>query len=166
MKVTVKHLAKALGVLIATNLLAFAQTANTPVSSVKPKNAVESSAGEARSKTEELREHQLRVFREHILTRILDSIKGMDEAGLRISARNQILDYLASDKAPSPDKQVLATQIARDAMADLHDHGAEMLPFMAGYLSNNLGSWIRKHRPNLTEDFDKAVKTSVKVDRS
>lgn len=166
MRVTVKHLAKILGVLLASNLIAFGQTANTPASSVKSHNTVESPAGEAKSKANELREHQLRVFREHILTRILDGIKGMDEAGLRLSARNQILDYLTSDKAPSEEKQALATQLAREAVADLREHGAELQPFMANYLSNNLGNWIQKHRPNLIEDFEKAVKAGVRVDRS
>lgn len=166
MKVTVKHLAKILVLLIVTNLMALAQTANTPVSSVKSKSAVESSTRESNSKANELREQQLRVFREHILTRILDSTKGMDEPGLRLSARNQILHYLANDKAPSDEKQALATQIARDAVVDLREHGAEIQPFMANYLSNNLRGWIQQHRPNLTEDFDKAVKASVKVNRS
>ena len=165
MKVTVKHLAKISGVLIVTNLMALAQT-NTPVSSVKPKSAVESSAGEAKSKADELREHQLSVLREHILTRILNSIKGMDEAGLRLSARNQILDYLASDKAPTDETTALATHIAREAVADLREHGAEIQPFMVNYLSNNLGNWIQKYRANLIEDFEKAVKAGVKVDRS
>ena len=165
-RITVKDLAKILGILLAAKLMAFGQIADKPVSSVKPRNAVESSAKDVKSEADELRERQLRIFREHILTRILVSIKGMDEAGLRLSARNQILDYLTSDKAPTDEKQALATQIARDAVADLREHGAEMLPFMANYLSTNLGGWIQKHRPNLTEDFEKAIKASVKVDPS
>jgi len=165
MKLPMKRLA-ILCVLSASNGMAFAQTANAPVSPVKPKGAVESSVRDVTSKADELREYQLRVFREHIVARIRDGIKGMNEAGLRLSARNQLLNYLASDKALSDEKKALATQIARDAVADLREHGAEIQPFMANYLSNNLGNWIQKYRPNLTEDFEKAVKVGVKLDRS
>lgn len=37
---------------------------------------------------------------------------------------------------------------------------------MLGYLSNNLGSWIQKYRPNLTEDFEKTIKAIGKVNAS
>src|SRR5919205_3189460 len=90
-----------------------AQTAKTP-----PINA------------DEMRAYQLRVFRQHVLARTLDNIKKMDEAGLRVSARNQLLAYLASENPPSNEKQALATQIARDALTDIREHNDEIEPFM------------------------------------
>src|SRR4051812_6295395 len=88
-------------VLIASSVI-LAQNSKTP-----PVNA------------DEMREQQLRVFREHVLARALDNIKKMDEAGLRVSARNQLLTYLANEKPPSDERQALATQVARDALMDL-----------------------------------------------
>jgi len=90
----------------------------------------------------------------------------MEEAGLRLSARTQILTYLTNEKVPSAEKQILATQIARDGLEDLRDHGGEIAPFMLSYLSSNLGSWIQKHRPNLTEEFEKAIKANANIDSS
>jgi hypothetical protein len=139
-----------------------AQTTKTPppVTTVKP--AVDNRpAG-----TDEMREHLLRVFREQILARTLDNIKKMDEAGLRVSARNQLLSYLATDKAPADEKQALATQIARDALTDLRDHADEITPFMRNYLSNDLAGWIQKYRPGLSEDFEKTLKATANADPS
>jgi hypothetical protein len=90
----------------------------------------------------------------------------MDEPGLRISARNQVLTYLTSEKKPSDEKQALATQIARDALTDLREHNEEITPFMLSYLSSDLVSWIQKHRPNLLEDFEKTINAIPKVDAS
>jgi hypothetical protein len=118
------------------------------------------------AKTDDLREHQLRVFREHVLARAVDSIKKMDEAGLRVSARNQLLSYLVSDKAASEEKQMLATQIAREALTDLREHNDEIIPFMLSYLANDLGSWIQKYRPILTEDLEKIANGRANSDVS
>jgi hypothetical protein len=84
----------------------------------------------------------------------------MDEAGLRLSARNQILTYLSEKKPASDETKELANQIALDGLADLSSHSAEILPFMANYLSNNLGAWIQKYRPELTVKFLNAVKAN------
>ena len=151
-------------VLIIASAVVLAQTAKPPSTSVT-KTMVEPAA-ENRRIADEMREHQLRVFRDHVLARALDNIKKMDEAGLRVSARNQILTYLASEKNPSDDRQSLATQIARDALTDLREHNEDITPFMLSYLSNDLGSWIQKYRPNLIEDFEKTINASVKVDVS
>lgn len=152
-------------VLLTANSVVFAQTAK-PQSAAEKRPTVQSGADNRLSNGDELREHQLRTFREHVLSRALDSIKKMDEVGLRISARNQLLSYLAADKSPSDEKQALATQIARDALTDLREHSDEIIPFMLSYLSNDLGSWIQKHRPNLTEDFEKTIKATAKFDAS
>lgn len=120
----------------------------------------------AKSKADELRKNQLHVLREHVLARILESLKKMDEAGLRMSARNQVLTYLASEKPQSDQKQTLTTQIALEGLTDLREHGGDVSPFMLSYLTNNLGSWIQKHSPSLTEEFENAVKAQKKVDAS
>lgn len=117
-------------------------------------------------KADEMREHQLRVFREHVLARTLDNIKRMDEPGLRVSVRNQILRYLASEKNPSDERQALATQIAQDALMDLREHDEEVEPFMLSYLSNDLVSWIQKYRPHLLEKFEKTINAMPNVDAS
>lgn len=165
-KLSAKRSANLLVVLVLINSMAFAQTGNKPVPPVKTRTTVEPGPKAPGSRADELREQQLRVFREHVFARAVDNIKKMDEPGLRISARNQILSYLASHKTSSDDKQALATQIARDALADLREHHEEIMPFMLNYLSNNLGSWIQKHRPNLNEEFEKTTRAIVKGDAS
>ena len=122
--------------------------------------------GNARSKAQELREHQLRVLRDHVLARTLESIRKMEEPGLRISARNQMLTYLTGDKARLDDKEALTTELVTGALTDLREHGKELVPFMFSYLSNNLGSWIQKYRPDLTPDFEKAVAANAKTEAS
>jgi hypothetical protein len=166
MKMTLRYLATLFLSLVFTGSEILAQTGNKSSTSVKTQTSVESTAKTPRSKADELREQQLRVFQEHVLASTIDSIKKMDEAGLRLHARNQILTYLTKDKTPSDQEQALATQIALDALADLREHAEELNAFMFSYLSSDLRSWIQKYRPNLTEDFEKAVKANVKVDAS
>lgn len=163
MKTIVKRSANMFIVLVMASSVILAQTAKTP--SVT-RTAVEPTVEKSRSKPDEMREHQLRVLREHVLARALDNIKKMDEAGLRVSARNQILTYLAREKNPSAERQALATQIARDALTELREHNEEMTPFMLSYLSNDLASWIQKHRPNLIEDCEKTINAMPRVDAS
>src|SRR5688500_9539219 len=165
MKLVVKRLAIPLVLSVFVNSTAVAQSGNKALPPVKNQTAVEPTT-KAPQPTDELRQEQLRVFREHILARAVNNIKKMEEVGLRLSARNQILSYLANDKAPSDEKQALATQIAQDAMADLREHHEEITPFMLSYLSNDLASWIQSHRPDLIEDFEKTTKTIVKGDAS
>lgn len=109
MRLIVKGLANPLILLVAFNTTAVAQADNKALPSVKTRTAVESTVKAPQSTANEMREQQLRVFREHVLARALDDIKKMEEAGLRLSARNQILSYLVHDKASSDEKQVLAT---------------------------------------------------------
>jgi hypothetical protein len=144
-----KRLANLCLVAVMASSVILAQTAKTP-----------------RVNTDELRQYQLRVFREHVLARALDSIKKMDEAGLRVSARIQILTYLTRQKVSSDEKQTLATQIARDALRDLREHNEEITPFMLSYLSNELVSWVQKYRPNMVEEFEKTINEMPKIDKS
>src|ERR1044071_2580267 len=163
-KTIMKRSANLCIVVIMASSVTLAQTATTPPGSVT-RTGIEPSENRG-PKADELREHQLRVLREHVLARALDNIKKMDEAGLRVSARNQILTYLASEKNTSTERRILATQIARDALTDLRDHSGDITPFMLSYLSNDLGSWIQKHRPNLVEDFEKTINATTRVDVS
>ena len=152
MKKTIKCVGNLSLVLLVANAIALAQTSNR------------SSNVKARTETEELRVQELRAFRDHVLTRTLDSIKKMDEPGLRLSARNQVLVFLSTTKISSGQSQELATQIALDALADFREHGEALLPFMATYLANDLGGWIEKYQPSLKDNYDKSVKPSLKTD--
>jgi hypothetical protein len=160
-----KNSAKLCIVLIMTSSVILAQSPKTSPTSIA-NTAVKPTVENRHSKPDEMREQQLRVFREHVLARALDNVKKMDEAGLRISARNQLLTYLTSETKPSDEKQTLATQIARDVLADISEHNEEISTFMLSYLSNDLGSWIQKYRPNLIEDFERTIKTTAQVDAS
>src|ERR1043166_67506 len=114
-KRTTSRYANATLVLLLASCVLLAQTTKSgppSVTKTSPAPTVEKS----RSEADVLREHQLRVLRETLLTRTVDNIKKMDEAGLRISARNQLLAYLSSEKPPSDARQTVATQIARDAL--------------------------------------------------
>jgi hypothetical protein len=161
-KTIMKRLANLCVVLIIACSAILAQTAKTPPTKPAAGPTVEN----RRSKSDEMREYKLRVFREHVLARALDSIKKIDEAGLRLSARNHVLTYLASEKVSSDEKQAHATQIARDALTDLQKHNEEITPFMLSYLSNDLVSWVQKHRPNLLEDFEKTINAIPRIDAS
>lgn len=160
-----KRLAYLCALLGVTVCLSFAQNPRTPRSSVT-KPASEPAVEDHPANADDMREHQLRVFRDHILARALDNIRKMDEAGLRVSARNQLLSYLVTDKQLSDENEVLATQIAREALTDLREHNDEIIPFMLSYLSNDLGSWIQKHRSSLKEEFEKTIDAKVNGDAS
>lgn len=153
-------------VLVLANSGTLAQASNTIGPASKSQSAVKTTSKSSRPEPEDLREHQLRVFRDHILSRTLDSIKKMDEAALRLSARNQILTYLSEKKPALGETKQLCNQIALDSLADLSSHGAEILPFMANYLSNDLGAWIQKYQPELTEKFQNAVKANRNIGES
>ena len=135
--------------------LAQTSTANKPYpNKSKPKRIFRTQQSEA----ENLREQHLRVFRKHILTRTLDQIKKMNEVGLRLSARNQILSYLSENKTPSKDEKLTVTRLALDSLTDFSEHSEDILPFMADYLLSDLGAWIQKYSPDLTEKFESVAK--------
>lgn len=165
---TLTHVIRLCLVLVVTASMVVAQTGNrsATTSSRKTNKPVEPATKVSQSNTNELRENQLRVLREHVLARTVESLKKMDEAGLRLSARNQVLTYLTSEKPPSEEKQTLTTQLALEGLTDLREHGEEITPFMRSYLSNDLGSWIQKYRPNLSEEFEKTVKANGNVGAS
>lgn len=108
--------------------------------------------------TPDLRRVQLRMLREGALTRVVAGVKDVNEAALRISARNQILLHLGDRKADE-ENGALTAQIASDALADFGEHAEEIPPFMADYLFNDLGAWIQKHQPKLAERLEAVEKS-------
>lgn len=152
-------------ILVLANSSLLAQASRQDVSRTTPRSEADPGAKPGLP-TEDSREYELRIFREHIFARTLESIKKMDEPALRLSARNQILTYLSEERPQTTETKHLAYQVALDALADLDQHGGEILPFMASYLSNNLGAWIQKYRPELTEKFQNASKANKNIDHS
>ena len=152
-------------VMLTVSTVILAQTAK-PSPKSPTKRGSDATGENRRPGVDDLRAHQLNVLREHALARVLDNIKKMDEAGLRLSVRNQVLSYLGSDKVAIDEKSTLTTQIAREALEDLRLHYEEIDPFMLSYLANDLRSWIQKHRPNLIEECEKTIKATVKPEAS
>lgn len=118
--------------------------------------ASEAAAAEARS----LRTQQLLILHEDILSRTLDSIKKMDEGGMRLSVRIQLLAYLSETKTLSGKHASLKRKLALDAIADLSDHHREMPRFMRDYLLGDLAAQIEKHQPDLTEKLNDVKETA------
>lgn len=123
--------------------------------------ASESAAAEARS----LRTQQLLILHEDILSRTLDSIKRMDEGGMRLSVRIQLFAYLAETKTLSGKHASLKRKLALDAIADLSDHHREMPRFMRDYLLADLAALIEKYQPDLTEKLN-GVKETARIGES
>jgi hypothetical protein len=115
----------------------------------------------------DLRRVQLRMLRESTLARVVESVKEMDDAALRISVRNQILMHLGDRKIGEEDESLTA-RMASDSLTDFDEHGEEVPPFMADYLFNELGAWIQKHQPKLAERLqgvEKNRKSEKDIDR-
>jgi len=107
---------------------------------------------------EDWRRAQLRALRESILSRVVESIKEMEEATLRVSVRNEFLLYLGR-RGPAEADRGLASQLASDALADLVQHAEEIPPSTANFLFNDLAAWIQKHEPQLAERLAAAEKS-------
>jgi len=127
-----------------------AQESKTAPLSAKAKQEQEETRG--------LRHTYLRVLKESTLKRVVDSIKSMDEAALRMSARNQLITHLTGGAMPSEEHKLLAARIASDAITDFSEHSEEIPPFMADYLLSDLGAWIQKYQPQLIEPYQAAEK--------
>lgn len=119
----------------------------------KPPSAPQTPEG-----TLDLRRVQLRMLREGTLSRVVAGVKDVNEAALRISARNQLLMHLGDDRKADEENGPLTAQIASDALADFGEHAEEIPPFMADYLFNDLGAWIQKHQPKLVERLEVVAK--------
>jgi uncharacterized protein YnzC (UPF0291/DUF896 family) len=115
-------------------------------------------AKQEQEETRVLRHTYLRVLKESTLKRVVDSIKSMDEAALRMSARNQLITHLTAGAMPSEEHKLLAARIASDAIADFSEHSEAIPPFMADYLLSDLGAWIQKYQPQLIEPYQAAEK--------
>jgi len=114
----------------------------------------------------DLRRAQLRLLRESTLLRVVGGIKDMDEAALRISARNQLLMHLDGDLKAGEEEKALTAQIASDALTDFDEHGEDIPPFMADYLFSDLSAWIQKHQPKLVERLQSVEKNRKSVNES
>lgn len=134
-----------------------------PVGAQK-KSACEKSVKPADAEAQSLRNQQLQILHENLLSRTLDSIKKMDEVALRLSVRNQLLTYLWESKTLSGKHVSLKRNLALDAMADLNDHHLEMSRFMEDYLLADLAALIEKYDSDLTEKL-KATKEAAKLGR-
>lgn len=159
MKNTIQHISRLIFVLVLAHSLSVAQGTKTLLPS-------DTSKGESRkiTKTEQerqMRGGQLKMLRNSTLIRTVDSIKKIDEPALRISARNEVLQYLTLDAVSEEDK-TLATIIARDALADFSEHADEIMPSLGEYLFSNLAAWIRKYQPSLSEKLEALEKTKMK----
>jgi hypothetical protein len=102
-------------------------------------------AGSAR-----LRDQQLRMLHDNLLSRTSDSIKKMDEVALRISARNQTLHYLWKSKILSDKHLSLKRSLTLETIADLNDHHEEIPKSMLDYLVSDLAGIIEKYHTSLT----------------
>lgn len=136
---------------------------SAPVGAQK-KSAREQSVKAADAEARSLRNQQLLILHENLLSRTLDSFKKMDEVALRLSVRNQLLAYLWESRTLSGKHASLKRDLALDAIADLNDHHLEMPRFMVDYLLADLAALIEKHDPNLSEKL-KAVKEAAKIGR-
>ena len=135
-------------VLMATSICARANPAAT-----KPKAVGLAGSRSSQKDQDRLRKEQLRIFQEHVLTRVLSNIQKMDEVALRLSARNQILKYLVKLKPQAESNKLAALKLAQEALEDIEDHRLEIPPTMTDYLLGDLGAWIEQHEPGLTRRF-------------
>lgn len=135
-----------------------------PIGAQKKNPGKRSATESAATKERSLRNQQLLILHEDLLSRTLESIKKMDEVALRLSVRIELLAYLWESKTLSGKHISLKRNLALDAIADLNDHHGEMPRVMLNYLSPDLAALIEKHQPDLTERL-KAVKEAAKIGR-
>lgn len=79
---------------------------------------------------------------------------------MRISARNQMLQYLWESKVLSDKHLSLKRSLALDTIADLNSHHLEIPKFMLGYLVSDLAALIEKHQPDISEKLQAARETA------
>jgi hypothetical protein len=127
-----------------------------PVCGQKKSTTERSTHQAADAEAARLRKQQLYLLHDGILSRTLDSIKKMDEVALRISARNQLLQYLWESKVVSNKHLSLKNSLALDSIADLSTHHSEIPKFMLAYLVADLAALIEKHQPDLSEKLQAA----------
>ena len=113
------------------------------------RNLTKRPANQADTESARLREQQLRILHDNFLSRTLESVKKMDEVALRISARNQTLQYLWESKVLSDKHLNLKRSLTLDTISDLNDHHAEIPKSMLDYLVSDLARIIEKYQPDL-----------------
>ena len=162
MKNTIQHIIRLSVVLLLAHGLSVAQGSKTSPPSDTSKHASTPITKLEQEQEQDMRREQLKTLRASTLTRTIDSIKKMDEPALRISARNELLKYLTSDGAQTAEDKSLATNIARDALADFSEHADDLMPYLRESLFSDLAAWIRKYQPALREKLEVLEKTRMK----
>lgn len=84
----------------------------------------------------------------------------MDEAALRLSARNQMLHYLWESNMLSGKHVNLKKDLALETIADLSSHHVEIPQSILDYLVSDLAAVIEKHQPDLSEKLQAARETA------
>lgn len=107
-------------------------------------------------------EQKVKMLRMSTLTRTIDSIKKIDDPALRISARNVFLKYLITNRTLPEQDTTLATNIARESLADFSEHFEEIMPSLAEYLFSDLAVWIKEYQPALSETIEALEKAKLK----
>src|ERR1043165_3694271 len=116
-----------------------------------------------------LRKQQLHMLHEDLLSRTLDSIKKMDEVALRISARNQMLQYLWESKVLSDKYLSLKRTLALDTIPALNTHHLEIPKFMPYYRLaqgedvKQLNFWLDELRKQKPADFDPLLREVIVI---
>jgi hypothetical protein len=147
-------------VLVLAHTLSFAQETQTRPPSDTSKR--ESRKVKKIEPEQDMQGEQLKMLRNSTLIRTLDSIKKIDEPALRISARNEVLQYLTLDTNVSEEDKTLGTIIAGEALDDFSKHSDEIFPSLREFLFSNLTVWVRKHQPGLMEKVEAIEKTQMK----
>ena len=160
MKNTIQHISRLCVVLVLAQSLSVAQGIKTLPPSDARKD--ESRKDTGTEQEQEVLTEQRKTLRTSTLTRTVDSIKKMDEPALRISARIQILKYLALDVPLSEEDKTLANKLAGDALADFSEHADEIMPSLSESLLSNLAVWIRNYQPSLGDKLEALEKAKMK----
>ena len=160
MKNPIQHISRLSVLLVLAHSLSVAQGIKSP-----PPSDTSKSESRRVTKTEqeqEMREEQLRTLRTSTLTRTVDSVTKMDEPALRISARIQILKYLALDMPLSEEDKTLANRLGADALVDFSEHADEIMPALSESLLSNLAVWIKNYQPSLGDKLEALEKAKMK----
>jgi hypothetical protein len=159
MKNAIQHISRLSVLLVVTHGLCVAQAVKSPPSSATGKSEPTKVTGTGPG---DIREEQLKTLRISTLTRTVDNIKKINEPALRISARIQILKYLALDMPLADEAKTLADRLGADALADFSEHYDEIMPALSENLLSNLAVWIRNYEPSLGDKLEALEKTRMK----
>lgn len=159
MKKTIRHISRWSVLLVLANGLCIAQGVKSSRPSATGKSDLPQAIG---SRPEEIRDEQLKTLRTSTLTRTVDNIKKINEPALRISARIQILKFIALDMPLSEEARTLADRLGGDALVDFSEHADEIMPALSDNLLSNLAVWIKNYQPSLGDKLEALEKARMK----